>query len=81
MCDSAHCHEPVTHPESSEPQPLLFGVQIDFLCGQLLLKLTFEVIEKVVPAHATTLTSATDADSRLSTAPPRGHGAIAPVLV
>ena len=81
VCDASQCHEPVTHSEPGEPQPLFFGPQIDFLCSQLVLKLTFEVIEKVVPAHATTLTSATDADDRLSTAPPRGHGAIATVLV
>jgi hypothetical protein len=40
---------------TAEAQALLFGAQVEILGVQLVLELTFEVVEQIVPAHIPTV--------------------------
>lgn len=45
----------VAHRQPPEPQSLLLDPEVLFLCRELALELTLQVVEEVVPAHAVTL--------------------------
>ncbi len=60
-------HQPVAQAEAAEAQAFLLDAELELLGGQLALELALEVVEELVPAHATTVVTRHSRPTRLST--------------